>query len=451
MHHVLASAVVLFCAALPATTQTSDPLPKKLTVQPAPEPKPALKYVLLPEVKDLQPGNAALTYLRAIKPQERQAIEHWLDVPLAKMPREEVWIPTQILNEVDNAARREFCDWDLLARLRKAGVGTLLPEVQPMRSLCNFVALRARLEMLDGKYDQAVYSLQTCLAMSRHVGEAPTPINTLVGAALAHLALDRVEEFIQQPGAPNLYWALMNLPRPLIDLRKGMEGEKITLDFHFPELKKIEKETLNPQEIERLANLCCGWPQSSRPATFEKKLELVGKLVQSYPAARQALRDAGRKANIVDELPMLQVVLIHHYKLFLQASEDILKWSNVPFWQAQNGLKKAWVDCKTLPETWPFHELLCPPIEKMRLATVRQDRKIAALCCIEAVRMNVAAKGKLPASLDDIADLPIPLDPVTGRSFEYRAKGDTFTLFGPSALGIKQDENTINYQITIAR
>ena len=31
---------------------------------------------------------------------------------------------------------------------------------------------------------------------------------------------------IQQPGCPNLYWALTDLPAPLVDLRKGVQGDR---------------------------------------------------------------------------------------------------------------------------------------------------------------------------------------------------------------------------------
>ena len=31
---------------------------------------------------------------------------------------------------------------------------------------------------------------------------------------------------MQQPKCPNLYWALTDLPSPLVDLRKGVQGEQ---------------------------------------------------------------------------------------------------------------------------------------------------------------------------------------------------------------------------------
>ena len=32
---------------------------------------------------------------------------------------------------------------------------------------------------------------------------------------------------IEQPGCPNLYWALTYLPDPVISIRKGLQGERM--------------------------------------------------------------------------------------------------------------------------------------------------------------------------------------------------------------------------------
>ena len=37
--------------------------------------------------------------------------------------------------------------------------------------------------------------------------------------------LDRVEELIQQPDCPNLYWPLMTLPAPFVNVRPALEFE----------------------------------------------------------------------------------------------------------------------------------------------------------------------------------------------------------------------------------
>jgi hypothetical protein len=465
------SVAVLLAAALPSAAQPPNLPPKKLVVQPAAAPQPALKYLLLPEMRDLTPGNAALAYQRAHNPEwwhgapktakDWDALEQFLETPLDKLGNAKSWppLPTTALLEVDQAARREYCDWELLPRLRKDGIFTLMGDIQTMRTYAQLLSVRARLELREGKYDKALYTYQTMLAMSRHIGEQPTSISALVAAAIAQITLGWLDEFIEQPGAPNLYWALTDLPQPFIDLRRGLGAEKMFVDVHLPEVAQLEKGPLAAHDLERLTNVCCNpeaglWNKQYK-ATAAEKVELVGKVMQAYPAARQALIDQGRKPEDVEALPMLQVVLMHHYRKFRVVQDAMLKWTHVPYPLAQKGMKKVRDELcsaqQVRDELWPFGEFYFD-VEKVYFAVVRLDRKIAALRCIEAVRLYAAGHGKLPRTLEDISDVPVPVDPVAGRNFQYAAAGDVFTLFGPPPVGQEAYEsNVINYQITLKR
>jgi hypothetical protein len=471
MHRGILSLAVLLAAALPSLAQPPDLPLRKLTVQPAAAPKPALKYLLLPEMRDLTPGNAALTYQRAHNPdwwhgapktdKDWDALELFLETPLGQLSKVKKvpTLPTMALREVDQAARRESCDWELLPRLRKDGVFTLMGDIQTMRTYAQLLSVRARLELAEGKYEQALYTYQTMFAMSRHIGEQTTAIGVLVACATARNALHLLDEFIEQPGAPNLYWALTHLPQPLIDLRRGFESEKIMVDVHFPEVARLEKGPLPAQDLDRLSNACCNveiglWNKEYK-APVAEKMELVAKVVQAYPAARQALIDQGRKTADVEALPMLQVVLIGHYQRYRIAQDELLKWTHLPFPQAYQGLKKTQAELtgavQARQEMWPFAEFLYP-VEKVYVASVQVHRTIAALRCIEAVRLFASAHGKLPGSLEDITAVPTPVDPITGRPFQYAAVGDVFTLFGPPPVGQEANEaNVVNYRINLKR
>ena len=48
------------------------------------------------------------------------------------------------------------------------------------------------------------------------------------------------DELIAQPGAPNLYWALTTLPRPLVNLRNHLEVEQKLVENLIPELTEAE-------------------------------------------------------------------------------------------------------------------------------------------------------------------------------------------------------------------
>ena len=79
-------------------------------------------------------------------------------------------------------------------------------EIQTCREIANLLQLRCRLELSDGKFDDAVVTLQSGFALARHLGDADTLIQDLVGIAIAAIMFNRVEEMMQIPGSPNLFW-----------------------------------------------------------------------------------------------------------------------------------------------------------------------------------------------------------------------------------------------------
>jgi hypothetical protein len=95
---------------------------------------------------------------------------------------------------------------------------------------------------------------------------------------------------------------------------------------------------------------------------------------------------------------------------------------------------------------------MVPAMEKVMFAGARLDRKIAALRCVEALRLHAAAKGGWPEKLEDVTEVPIPDDPVTGKPYRYRAEGDRFILSAPAPANEPEHAgNSIRYEITLKK
>src|SRR5438046_7507599 len=68
----------------------------KLSLQPAAAPRPALRYQLLPELREMSPGNAVPVYLKCFMQQnhfwfDKQVVEKrekWQSMPLGELPQE---------------------------------------------------------------------------------------------------------------------------------------------------------------------------------------------------------------------------------------------------------------------------------------------------------------------------------------------------------------------------
>jgi hypothetical protein len=139
--------------------------------------------------------------------------------------------------------------------------------------------------------------------MAKHFAEAPTLVQCLIGLSTAAFMCRQIEQFIQGTKAPNLYWALHNLQKPVIDLT-----EQIVLE-----------------------------------------------------------------------------------------SPDIRA--------------------------------------KVHLMMDRLDRHVAALQCIEAIRLYTAKNGEFPSFLSNITDVAIPDDPVIGKPFMYQHTGSKAILEAPAPEG----------------
>jgi hypothetical protein len=464
--------LALMMLAVPAAPAQDAEKPIRLTIHATPAPTPALRYQLLPQVEDLSPGNRALLYYRSFSPEWEDwrrrpgflnQVDQALHSPLGELPRHDLdWIlRAKQFNEVDLAARREYVDWEMTSRLRHEGVEMVLPDMQSFRMTANMLALRARLQIADQNYDKALYSLQTGYALGRDLGDAPLLISALVGIAIGTEMSHQVEELIQAPGSPNLYWALTALPRPLVSLRKPLQGERMLVYAELPELRDIETAHFSKEQEQALIEHVIRVVElmedggRSKGANWENRLLATALAAKIYPEAKRALVARGRPIEQVERLPVFQVVMIHVLHQYQRLQDDMFKWFNVPYWQAEPELAKVEQQigaAKSRLEGVPLI-LFLPAIRKVYAATVRLDRHIAALRCVEAIRLYAAAHdGKLPAALDQIAEVPVPVDPMTGKSFEYQADGTKARLSAAAPPGMASfPQNALDYELILKR
>jgi len=442
----------------------------EMKVRPAAAPRMALKWRLLPEMLDQTPGNAALLYGTATNlaagPPKRADMDRviaWLDMDPDKLPRREIieFLGNfrGPLRQLELAARRERCHWDV--PVRTEGFGLILPNLSPYRDLARILSLKARVHVAAGRYDQAVHEIQTGLAMARHLTEAPTLIHALVGTAVASQMLKDVENLIQSPGGPNLYWALAGLPRPFVDFRKGIAFERDALYLAMPKLRTALTRKRTPQEWQGLAEEIAKIFQMSRslsgrqqPSDTQGRLAATALAIYSYPLAKKYLRALGKTPEQVEAMPVQQAITLYYLDGYERIRGEVFKWHALPYWQAHEGLQRAQrlLADATQRKAAVFSPLvwLVPSLTRARFITARLNRHIAALQCIEAVRMYAADHdGEPPAALSDVRDAPCPIDPVTGRPFVYQAAGRTITLDAPAPRGLAPTDGT-RYRVTLA-
>ncbi len=193
MPRTLLCFAVLAAFALPCRAeQTSSAFETliRLNVRPAPAPKPALRYRLLPELKEMHPGNPIQSYMKCIMEQKKfffdeEAFQHrekLLTKPLEELPAQELPYDGRFeLRQIDWAARLDAPDWQVLRKLKADGIGVQLHDVQAIRAMNRALQVRFRAEIAQGRFDDAIRTAKTLFAMSRHLGEHPTLVGDLIG------------------------------------------------------------------------------------------------------------------------------------------------------------------------------------------------------------------------------------------------------------------------------
>jgi hypothetical protein len=464
MTRALGLFVWMFLLAVPGLSRADEPTAAtetviRLTVSLASAPRPALKYHLLPQLREMSAGNPVDGYQRCIadlqkldKP-PREKLLRYLTTPLKDLPVEEaLGYRKEILRQADEAARLDTPDWRILTKMKSEGLRLPFTDLLSVHLLLQALQVRLRGQIAGARFDDALATMQTMLALSRHLGEHPTELGYLMGLACADFAADELQEMMEQPGCPSLFWALSDLPSPLVDLRKALQGERLLFRAEFGGLDGAApmSEAALQKMVARLEEL--------------RKLELGGKkqalrdwlaaqLVDSarVEAARKRLIASGIAADKIKHFPALQVILLDEKQVFENHSDEVMKLMELPYWQVEPLLSKlepltddAWVG-REIDSLFGTHT----GAHRVRRAQTRLEQRLCLLRCTEALRMYAADHNdRLPARLADVP-LPLPTDPFTGKPFIYKLENDTATLQGTPPPGMEK-EALFNFRFLIS-
>ncbi len=462
---------------------------RALTITPRGEPEPALKYRLLPLVTELKEGNAVPIYLRlrheqsdASKKYWRDTPQPWNDLPLDKVPlaeaRQFLARMDRFLQQLDLGARRKAAEWNYTLD-QPDPISITLPDAQEMRSYADMLVLRVRVRVAEHQYAAAAQSFQTGFAFGRHVANGPFLINSLIGIAIANLMTARIPEWIEQPDAPNLYWALTALPRPMISLRHQLELEQRMVELQFPDFADMDRPRSAAEwdavlkrfraEARRIypgfhmtSGLYAGpgpkpgeppWqpPRERREGPPADPNEPAAKSPDLSAARAFVARTTGKSAADVAAMPPAQAMLLYIYGTYAHYRDDMYKLTCLPFPQAHPRLADFADRLKASgnSEGERLAREFLTPLAKVTGAANGTERRLALLRAIEALRIYAAAHdGQLPDSLDQVTAAPVPLDPGSGKPFQYHRDGATATLISLRP-GERQEATGLRYRVTV--
>jgi len=246
-------------------------------------------------------------------------------------------------------------------------------------------------------------------------------------------------------------------------MRKPMEGERVSVYGSFPGMVEMDAD-LNakpwtPEQVEKVVAMYRDFDDEQNPVLrIKTAATILNRLQAGHEAAKKVLLDEGRPKELVDAMPHIQVGLLASLREYDRVFDEYLKQQSLPYWEARPGMERAAERIKQEQDdvngpAIPIARVFLPRADRVFAARTRTDRRIAALRCVEAIRLYAAAHdGKPPASLDDIKDMPVPDDPVIGKPFGYRTAGDrAFFSSTPFPGQPATNVNTPTYELIFAR
>jgi hypothetical protein len=453
------STVAIPCPADQAATPAETLI--RLKIQPTPEPKPALRYLLLPELKEMNPGNPVQNYFKCFMEQQKfffdkdafERREKLLAMPLAELKTQDLKAYSGFaLTQADWAARLDQPDWQVLLRVKRDGVSLDIPEVQQLRALASALKVRCRFEVANGRFDDAIRTAKTMFAMARHLGEHPTLVGNLVGFSMANSAITVVDEMVQQSGCPNLYWALATLPDPLVRLDKGIEGERALVLTEFRDLDR--NAPMSGEQLKKfIAHLevLIGAGNPPEPGKgVQAWLDARSKDEETVRAARRRLVESGlADSPMHPRFSAEQLLLLDELREFEVRRDDIMKLMVLPAWQAEALSSRQ---AKPARDPALFEKALLEGVYGTCMAQARLCQRLALLRHVEALRVYTADhNGTLPAKLSEIS-VPLPDDPFTGKPFRYEANGTTAHLRGTPPPSMESEPAyKVHYELTVRK
>lgn len=439
-HARLGGALLLgLCLIINNNAAAGDETVSRLQLDPVGEPDPPLKYQLLPAFEDQIPGNAVVWYGKVFA--EQQALlnkaELWnnmdenLSVPLEDLPP----IPYisgpgrgSLFHYLEKGARSQSCDWQLPVR-EEPYYSVLLPEIQRARRHADLLALRSRYEVARQDYTGAIRSLQSGFALARNVSQGETIVCSVVGSSIHRLMMQRVLEMVQQPGAPNLYWALSSLPDPPVDFRPGLQAELDALKLSFPVFLQLGRDDdAGTDWTEQLREF---WGEAERMSS--RSIERFGPLellvMRNYPIAKRRMIEDGLDQDTVESMPVARVVLQQSFREYQRRLQKRHRWAHVRYPQAIPELDKEQQAQSNSREILPLSQIFNSNYRAIVTSKTRNRFQLDLARTIEAIRLHAAAHGgQLPNTLADITVVPVPDDPFTGKPFLYELTGEAAVL-----------------------
>lgn len=448
---------------------------------------------LLPPADQIVSGNALLDYFLAGTYSYRQYYQSdperarqrlkWLETPFAELPvdeiRKEMGETTFSTRMIVEGAKKSYADSIYLERIRRTGGNTPLGEIETLRDTMRDLYLQAQVMVRRGEFEKAFELVRSGFAVSRHVSTMSGDIPFRVSANFARYATDILRHMISRPDAPNLYWAIAQLPRPLLQTDKLMEIELLTWNS-VSDLGDFDR-SMSEAEAEAIFDRwsLIGFSMNILvdPMTDEWRTARTQFVERLYPIALEQLKKQhDRPAEKLAEMPKSQVCMIFFHEIWTADFVRFARWSQFEPWivfarivQEKKSESDPYAAIREKLPRLPWTGRDGKPFEANPFSAEHAEHfvlghatliagletRLNVLMILESIRDYAVDHPELPESLDALTRYPLKLtDHFTGKPIRYRridAKTATIEAGPPEGMPGVDFQNQLRYEIRLAK
>ncbi|MCY2983665.1 MAG: hypothetical protein NTY15_08510 [Planctomycetota bacterium] len=391
---------------------------------------------LFPTQERLQHGNAAPIILRQNfeATQRQEALrkfyaKDYLSMPLKSLDAEEIIKLTPIgFGDLSRAAFRERAGWEYpIGEGTQPLMSVLLPDVQETRIYAKAIAVRARVDLREGRVDEALDKLSIGLGLSKHVGETPFQVCKLVQSANATNIIGVIEELIQHPASENQYWNIAGVPSPFVDTKPALQLEAFMWPksiLQLADLDSISTESQWQSLVKKIMTYS-DLGELSEASVFEGWTSLAR---ERLPAIWK------NEERPVQSMSDSEVWVRYWHMRTQMLTDECMSWGLLDFHHAIPMLIELRERReKELADELPVKIAFEPPL-KLVIAAASLQQHLRMIQTIESIRdWSGKNGGLLPKTLQDL-ELPAPLDCVVNKPFVYLLSADGKTASLSSAV-----------------
>jgi len=376
--------------------------------------------------------NAAMIYNKLFETLDIDSNQPEFFIKLKPSSKDEPWLTKdhpetadwlkdkqKIIDRLIEISRIEKCKFSI--PVGPASLDLSMKRLPQIRRSTFLLVSAANNDIAEGRIDAALEKCLCIIQMAKHLYQQPVMIGFMVGFAIEHMALERLNRFVIEGQTSGKQLRLIS---------NSIKGPKNNWGDDWRKILDFEK--LYAKNM--LCSIAYEKSQEGKVRLSRGRLSLTGEqLPQKFPPLTYFRRKLYKAKTILIWLyfpsspEKIGEIVGAGFEQYYAMAEPDFDWDKEPAefrprWKVNYRSMVDLLTCILGPAYYRIHEIYLRNLEMRRGSRL-----------LVAIKQYNIEHGSWPASLDEIksnAPAEAFIDPVSGNEFEYENHGERFSLYG---------------------